>query len=461
MLAHRTLDDDVELSIGQLDLLQLVERALSSIAIFDDLRDETIARQGARHRPLRTKGADTPDRYPRLLSRVADCREVAWLDRVVLPVVAERLTGPQAADDVEALVEQLAAYHLVGLFAERLVAAFGRAQADTDRHPPFGQPVDRRDLPREFPRLATWQRGQHRSQAQRCRPACGDCKRDPGVNAPHGLPHEESIPTMQFGNGRQFADFFGVSPRHYEAELHQNHHRACETLRATDEHGTRTEDAITVFVVDFQLPGADDARRVAVRQWLTDHPSPSGRQLADAGYVAPQWPEPWGLGADPIHQLIIDDELSKAKVRRPANPIGIGWAGPTLMYAGTDEQKKRYLPTMLSAEEYWCQLFSEPGSGSDLASLGTRAVRDGDEFVVNGQKIWTSGAKYAAFGILLARTDPEVAKHKGISYFICPMKTPGVEVRPITEMTGGRSFNEVFFTDVRIPADNLVGELND
>jgi alkylation response protein AidB-like acyl-CoA dehydrogenase len=213
--------------------------------------------------------------------------------------------------------------------------------------------------------------------------------------------------------------------------------------------------------MDFQLPSADDPRRVAVRSWLDDHPKATKKQLAEAGYVAPQWPAPWGLAADPVHQLIIDDELSKAKVRRPANPIGIGWAGPTLMYAGTEDQQRRYLPPMLSGEEFWCQLFSEPGSGSDLASLGTRAVRDGDEFVVNGQKIWTSGAQHAAFGILLARTDPDVPKHKGISYFICPMKAPGIEIRPITEMTGGHTFNEVFFSDVRIPAGNLVGDLND
>ncbi len=213
--------------------------------------------------------------------------------------------------------------------------------------------------------------------------------------------------------------------------------------------------------MDFQLPDADDPRRVAVREWIDAHPDATSRQLAEAGYVAPHWPAPWGLGADPIHQLIIDDELSKAKVRRPVNPIGIGWAGPTLLYAGTDEHKQRHLLPMLSGEEFWCQLFSESGSGSDLASLGTRAVRDGDEFVVNGQKIWTSGAQHAAFGILLARTDPDVPKHKGISYFICPMRVPGIEIRPITEMTGGHTFNEVFLTDVRIPTANLVGELND
>ena len=148
-------------------------------------------------------------------------------------------------------------------------------------------------------------------------------------------------------------------------------------------------------------------------------------------------------------------------MRRPVNPIGIGWAGPTILYAGTKEQKDRYLWPMISGEEFWCQLFSEPGSGSDLANLGTRAVRDGDEFVVNGQKIWTSGAQYAQLGILIARTDPDLPKHKGVSYFICPMDEQGIEIRPITEMTGGHTFNEVFFTDVRIPAANLVGELND
>jgi alkylation response protein AidB-like acyl-CoA dehydrogenase len=176
--------------------------------------------------------------------------------------------------------------------------------------------------------------------------------------------------------------------------------------------------------------------------------------------VAPHWPRPWGLDADPIHQILIDDELRSAGVRRPSNTIGIGWAGPTILHGGTEEQKERYLFPLLAAEEIWCQLFSEPGSGSDLASLSTRAVRDGDEWVVTGQKIWTSLAQFSKFGILIARTEPEAPKHEGISYFICPMDAPGIEIRPIIEMTGMHTFNEVFLDEVRLPAENLVGEVN-
>ena len=212
--------------------------------------------------------------------------------------------------------------------------------------------------------------------------------------------------------------------------------------------------------MDFELPPDDDPRRLEVRAWLDDHPSPSGRQLAEAGYAAPHWPRPWGLDADPVHQLIIDDELKRAGVKRPSNMIGIGWGGPTILHAGTQEQKDRYLFPLLAGEEIWCQLFSEPEAGSDLAGLRTKAVRDGDEWVVNGQKIWTSMGHIAQFGILIARTDPEAPKHQGITYFICPMDAPGIEVRPIIEMTGTHMFNEVFFTDVRIPAENVVGEVN-
>ncbi len=213
--------------------------------------------------------------------------------------------------------------------------------------------------------------------------------------------------------------------------------------------------------MDFDLPADDHPHRLAVRDWLAEHPDASPRDLADGGYVVPHWPAPWGLDADPIQQLIIDDELTKANVRRPSNPIGIGWAAPTIFLAGTPEQHARYLPKIFSGEEVWCQLFSEPDAGSDLANLSCRAVKDGDEYVVNGSKIWSSGAHHAQLGILIARTDPDQPKHKGISYFICPMDLPGITMSPIVDMTTAHSFNQVFFDDVRIPASLLVGDEND
>ncbi len=205
----------------------------------------------------------------------------------------------------------------------------------------------------------------------------------------------------------------------------------------------------------------DDARRVALRQWIAEHPHPTGRVLAQAGLVAPHLPRPWGLDADPDHQLIIDDELRRANIHRPINPIGIGWAGPTILYAGTLEQQQRWLPSLFSGEEFWCQLFSEPDAGSDLASLATSAVRDGDEWVITGQKVWTSYAHLATWGILLARTSNEGAPQQGISYFICPMKADGVTIRPIIDITGDHAFNEVFLDEVRVPADFMIGDLND
>lgn len=213
--------------------------------------------------------------------------------------------------------------------------------------------------------------------------------------------------------------------------------------------------------MDFARAPEDDPRRRAVRCWLDEHPDPDGAALAAAGLVAPQWPEPWGLGADPEHQLIVDAELRRAGVVRPDNQIGIGWAGPTILAGGTAEQQECWLPSILDGSEFWCQLFSEPDSGSDLASLRTAAVRDGDGYVVNGQKIWSTWANRSRWGILLARTDPEAPKHKGISYFALDMTSPGVEIRPIIEMTGGNHFNEVFFTDVHIPAAHRIGAEGD
>ena len=212
--------------------------------------------------------------------------------------------------------------------------------------------------------------------------------------------------------------------------------------------------------MDFDFPAEDDPRRLEVRSWLEANPSPSTEDLAQSGYVVPHWPRPYGLDAEPMHQLIIDDELRRAGVARPANPIALGWAGPTILLAGTEEQKDTFLPGMLR-DVKWCQLFIEPDAGSDLSALGTRAVRDGDEYIVNGSKIWTSGGHYSQYGILIARTDPDVPKHKGISYFICPMDLPGISMTPIVDMTTAHSFNQVFFDDVRIPADLLIGEEGD
>jgi alkylation response protein AidB-like acyl-CoA dehydrogenase len=212
--------------------------------------------------------------------------------------------------------------------------------------------------------------------------------------------------------------------------------------------------------VDVDLPAEDDPRRLEVRRWFEDNPSPAPRDLVDAGYVVPHWPRPYGLDADPALQLIIEGEMRRAGVSKPMNPIGIGHCGPIIVALGNDEQKHRYLLPMLAGEELWCQLFSEPGAGSDLANLSTRAERDGDIYRVNGQKIWTSLADHAKFGILIARTRNDVSKHRGISYFIISMDLPGIEVRPIRNMTGESGFNEVFFTDVRVPAENLIGEEN-
>jgi len=203
-----------------------------------------------------------------------------------------------------------------------------------------------------------------------------------------------------------------------------------------------------------------DPRRLELRAWLAEHPTPSGVDLAEAGLVAPHWPEPWGRNASVEYQLLIDDELSRAHVQKPINPIGIGWAGPTIALAGTEEQKRRWLPRLLSGEDFWCQLFSEPDAGSDLASLTTSAHRDGDEWVITGQKVWTSYAHIATWGILLARTSNEGPPQKGISYFICPMKAPGVTIRPLVDITGDHAFNEVFLDEVRLPLDYLIGDEN-
>ncbi|MFF8195345.1 acyl-CoA dehydrogenase family protein [Streptomyces bobili] len=201
-------------------------------------------------------------------------------------------------------------------------------------------------------------------------------------------------------------------------------------------------------------------------------PSPAGtdpldflRARFDAGLAWVHYPEGLGgLGAPRSLQAVVDAELEAAGA--PDNDprrigIGLGMAAPTILQYGTDEQKRRFLRPLWTGEEVWCQLFSEPGAGSDLAALGTRAVREGEDWVVTGQKVWTSSAHVARWAILIARTDPDVPKHRGITYFVCDMTDPGVEVRPLRQITGEAEFNEVFLTGVRIPDAHRLGEVGD
>ena len=182
------------------------------------------------------------------------------------------------------------------------------------------------------------------------------------------------------------------------------------------------------------------------------------RELADGGWAAVQWPvEYGGRGATMTESAIFFEELGRCGAPLPANVLGLLLAGPTIMTWGTPEQKDRYLNPILTAEEIWCQGFSEPDAGSDLAAVKTRAVRDGDDWVVTGQKVWTSGAQYSKWCMLVARTDPDAAKHKGLTYFLMDMEQAGVEVRPLRQITGESEFNELFIEGARIPAENLLG----
>ncbi len=182
-------------------------------------------------------------------------------------------------------------------------------------------------------------------------------------------------------------------------------------------------------------------------------------KLAARGWIAPAWPKEYGgAGLSVLEQFVLNQELHEAGA--PTSRPMMNLVGPTIMIHGTDEQKAEHLPPLLRGEVQWCQGFSEPGAGSDLASVQTRAVRDGDDYVINGQKIWTSGAHTAQWMFMLVRTDPDAPKHRGISYLLVPMDSPGITVRPLINMADGHAFNEVFFEDVRVPVRNRVGEEN-
>ena len=225
--------------------------------------------------------------------------------------------------------------------------------------------------------------------------------------------------------------------------------------------------------MDLTLTSDEQAFRDELREWLATHhpgPEPSGDEygfefrrqwqgvLNEAGYAGLSWPEEYGgRGATLIEQAIFNEELTRANAPSPANVLGLVMGGPVVIHHGTPEQKERYLAPILSAEEIWCQGFSEPDSGSDLASLKTRAVRSGDEYVVTGQKVWTTLAHEAKWCMLVARTDPDAPKHKGLTYFLMDMKQEGVQVRPLRQITGEAEFNELFLEEARIPVENVVG----
>jgi alkylation response protein AidB-like acyl-CoA dehydrogenase len=228
--------------------------------------------------------------------------------------------------------------------------------------------------------------------------------------------------------------------------------------------------------MDLTFSESEDAFRADLRTWLAANQPPakptSGgedaeyawrrvwqHQMYEGGWAAPAWPAEFGgRGASLTESAIYFEELGAARVPLPANVLGLLLGGPTLMVWGTPEQKERYLPPILSAEEIWCQGFSEPDAGSDLASLKTRAVKDGDDWIVTGQKVWTSGAQYSKWCMLVARTEPGLAKkHQGLTYFLMDMEQDGVEIRPLRQITGEAEFNELFIDEARIPDENVVG----
>ena len=221
--------------------------------------------------------------------------------------------------------------------------------------------------------------------------------------------------------------------------------------------------------MDLNYSAEDERFRLDVRRWIAEHPpgplttleQKKGwqRMLYDAGFVGMGWPHEYGgQDARPMEQAIVAEEMARGDVPGAINSLALGLLGPTLIVHGTDAQKQRHLKQMLTADEIWCQLYSEPDSGSDLASLKTSAVKNGDNWIINGQKVWTSLGPIADYGMLLARTNPRVPKHQGISYFILDMHQPGVEVRPLKQITGSSEFAEVFFNNAVVPAENIIGQ---
>jgi len=239
--------------------------------------------------------------------------------------------------------------------------------------------------------------------------------------------------------------------------------------------------------MDFSFLPQEEAFRKEVRDWLVENmkelpewwnnPEVLGpevdseeyqqfsiwwhRKLHDAGFIGITWPKEYGCrGGTIMEQVVFYEEIAKHRAPGPTNTHGMGWVIPATLAFGTEEQKKRFIPKILNCDEIWCTLYSEPEAGSDMANVQTRAVEDGDNFIINGQKVWTSGGHYSDWAVILAKTDPDAPKHRGLSYLLVDMHSPGVTVRPLVNMTGSHEFNETFLDDVRIPKHQILGEKN-
>jgi alkylation response protein AidB-like acyl-CoA dehydrogenase len=397
------------------------------------------------------------------LGSVDMTRRVAAIDARDVLVGAERTLDGLATPTVLGLTATFAAAELVGV-AQWCVDTAAEHARDRVQ---FGRPIGQ------------FQGVKHRCADMLCRvelarAAAWDAARAVEDGVASSLAAGAAIALAldaAFENGKDCIQVLGGIGFTWEHDAHLYLKRAM-SLRAVLGPSTRWRTKVCALALDGVRRGQSvdlvpeaDALRTELREFLAEvveMPADEQRtRVAAAGYLVPTWPAPWGRGAKAVEQVVIDEEFRAAKVARPGIMIG-SWALPPVIMYGTREQQERWIPPTLRGEISWCQLFSEPGAGSDLANLSTRADKIEGGWVLNGQKVWTSMAHLADWGILLARTDPEKPKHDGISCFMVDMKhTEGIDVRPLRELTGDAMFNEVFFDDAFLPDDCLVGQAND
>jgi len=390
-------------------------------------------------------------------------RRVARVRRGAAPVADDRRLGPIAPDEVRALAAALFAAEAVGVaqWCVETAAEYAKVRVQ------FGRPIGQFQgvkhrcaemLARtELARAAAWDAAR----------AAADTDNGAGiaVAAAAALAFEAA-----FECAKDCVQTLGGIGFTWEHDAHiylrraMTLHQVVGTPAEWRVRAARAAQEGERRRLGMDLPEEAEPHRAQVRALLAEvkalPPAEQRTRLAEAGYVTPGWPRPWGRDASALELLVIEEEFRAAKVARPGIMVG-AWALPNLIVYGTKAQQDRWIMPTLRGEITWCQLFSEPGAGSDLASLSTRAARVEGGWVLNGQKVWTSMAKEADWGICLARTDPEKPKHDGISCFMVDMTTPGIEVRPLRELTGHAMFNEVFFDDVFVPEDCLVGQEND